>query len=192
MTLFLLGLAIFFGPHFYSALRSRDPDSDLRKRMGEGPYMGTYSLVSLLGFGLIIYGFGASRGAGVLYTPPIWTQHLNLVLMIIALILLVASQLPAGHIKKTMKHPMLVAVKVWAIGHLLANGELNSVILFGSFLAFDVLDRIIVKKRDDNGKGPDREMNHVMDGVSVVVGLAVWAALAFWLHPILFGVRVIA
>lgn len=191
MTLFLLGLAIFFGAHLFSALRSRDPDSDLRKRMGEGAYMSGYSLISLLGFGLIIYGYGATRGAGVLYAPPIWTQHLNLLLMIIAMVLLVASQLPAGYIKKTMKHPMLVAVKVWAIGHLLANGELNSVILFGSFLAYAVFDRIMVKRRGDNGPGPDITLNPVMDGVSVIVGLAAYAALAFWLHPILFGVRAI-
>lgn len=192
MTLFLLGLAIFFGVHLFSALRSRDPDTDLRKRLGDGPYRGGYSLISLLGFGLIIYGYGATRGAGVLYAPPIWTQHLNLLLMVVALILLVASQLPAGYIKKTMKHPMLLSVKIWAIGHLLANGELNSVLLFGSFLAYAVFDRIMVKRRGDNGPGPDVALSPVMDGVSVLAGLAAWAALAFWLHPILFGVRVIA
>ena len=192
MTLFLLGLAIFFGLHIFSAIRSRAPESDLRQRLGEGTYMGLYSLVSLAGFVMIVYGFGAARGAGVLYTPPIWAQHLNLVLMIPALILLVASQLPAGHIKKISKHPMLLSIKIWAVGHLLANGELNSVILFGSFLAYAVFDRIMVKKRGDNGPGPDVKLSPLMDGISVIVGLGAWAALAFWLHPILFGVRVIA
>lgn len=192
MTLFLLGLVIFFGLHVFSAIRSREPESDLRQRLGEGPYMGLYSLVSLAGFVMIVYGFGAARGAGVLYTPPIWAQHLNLVLMIPALILLVASQLPAGHIKKISKHPMLLSIKIWAVGHLLANGELNSVILFGSFLAYAVFDRIMVKKRGDNGPGPDVKLSPLMDGISVIVGLGAWAALAFWLHPILFGVRVIA
>ncbi len=192
MTLFLLGLVIFFGLHVFSAIRSREPESDLRQRLGEGPYMGLYSLVSLAGFVMIVYGFGAARGAGVLYTPPIWAQHLNLVLMIPALILLVASQLPAGHIKKISKHPMLLSIKIWAVGHLLANGELNSVILFGSFLAYAVFDRIMVKKRGDNGPGSDVKLSPLMDGISVIVGLGAWAALAFWLHPILFGVRVIA
>lgn len=190
MTLFIAGLVVFFGVHIFSAVRSRAPGKDLREKMGYGPFMGAYGLVSLIGFVLIIYGFGATRGAGLLYTPPTWAQHLNLLLMIPALILLVASQLPAGYLKKWTKHPMLVAVKIWAVGHLLANGELNSVILFGSFLAYAVFDRIMVKKRGDNGPGSDATLNPAMDGVSVAVGLATWAALAFWLHPILFGVRV--
>ncbi len=191
MTYFIIGLVMFFGLHLYSAVRSRAAESDLRERLGYGPFMGGYSLVSLIGFGLIIYGFGASRGAGLLYTPPTWAQHLNLVLMVPALILLVASQVPAGHIKKITKHPMLLSVKIWALGHLLANGELNSVILFVSFLAFAVFDRIMVKRRGDNGPGADIALNPTMDLVSVAVGVAAWAAIAFWLHPILFGVQVI-
>ena len=189
MTLFLLGLAIFFGAHFYSALRSRAPEKDIKTRLGYGPYMGLYSLVSLVGLVLIIYGYGASRGAGLLYTPPTWMAHLNLVLMIPAMILLIASQIPTGRLKKMSKHPMLLAVKIWAVGHLLANGELNSVILFGSFLAFAVFDRIMVKKRGDIGPGPDAVTNSTMDVIAVIGGLAVWAVLLFWLHPILFGVR---
>lgn len=191
MTYFIIGLVMFFGLHLYSAVRSRAAESDLRERLGYGPFMGGYSLVSLIGFGLIIYGFGASRGAGLLYTPPTWAQHLNLVLMVPALILLVASQVPAGHIKKITKHPMLLSVKIWALGHLLANGELNSVILFVSFLAFAVFDRIMVKRRGDNGPGAAIALNPTMDLVSVAVGVAAWAAIAFWLHPILFGVQVI-
>jgi uncharacterized membrane protein len=191
MLMFLAGLVIFFGVHIFSAVRSRDPGKDLRARMGYGPYMGLYGLVSIIGFVLIIYGYGATRGAGVLYVPPPWLAHINLLLTIPALILLVASQIPAGHIKKVSKHPMLLAVKLWALGHLLANGELNSVILFGSFLAYGVFDRIMVKRRGDNGPGPDVALSPVMDGVSVVVGLGAWAAIAFWLHPILFGVNAI-
>lgn len=192
MTLFLIGLVIFFGLHVYSALRSRAPDSDLRQRLGYGPFMGGYSLISLIGFGLIVYGFDAARGAGVLYTPPVWLQHVNLILTIPALILLVASQLPAGHIAKLAKHPMLLAVKLWALGHLLANGEVNSVLLFGSFLAYAVFDRIMVKRRGDNGPGPDAPLNPMMDGIALIVGLGAWAAIALWLHPILFGVRALA
>lgn len=191
MTIFLVGLAVFFGLHVYSALRSRAAESDLRERLGYGPFMGGYSLISLIGFVMIVYGFGASRGAGLLYTPPTWAQHLNLVLMIPALILLVASQFPAGHIAKITKHPMLLSVKVWALGHLLANGELNSVILFGSFLAYAVFDRIMVKRRGDNGPGPEATLNPTMDILSIVIGVGAWAAIAFWLHPILFGVQVI-
>lgn len=188
MTLFLIGIVVFFGLHLYSAVRARTPEKDLKSRLGYGPYMGIYSLISLIGLALIIYGFGAARSAGILYTPPTWMAHINLVLTLPAMILLVASQVPAGRIKKATKHPMLLAIKFWALGHLLANGEVNSVILFGSFLAFAVFDRIMVKRRGDFGPGDDVTLNTSMDVVSVIVGVAVWAALAFWLHPILFGV----
>lgn len=188
MTLFILGLALFFGLHIYSAVRSRQPGRDLRVRFGEGPYMGLYSVISLIGFVMIIYGYGATRGAGLLYVPPTWMAHINLVLTMPAMILLVASQIPAGHIKKLSKHPMLLAIKLWAVGHLLANGELNSVLLFGSFLAYAVFDRIMVKRRGDNGPNSDIALKPLMDLVSVLVGLGVWAVIAIWLHPILFGV----
>lgn len=192
MTLFLTGLAIFFGLHLYSAVRSRHAEYDLKKRMGYGVFMGGYSVISLIGFGLIIYGYGVTRGIGLLYSPPIWMKHVNLALMIPAMILLVASQLPPGRISKAAKHPMLLAVKLWAAGHLLANGELNSLILFGSFLAYAVFDRIMVKQRGDNGPGPDVTLDSKMDGVALIAGLGLWAAIAYWLHPILFGVPAIS
>lgn len=191
MIYFVTGLVVFFGVHLFSALRSRAPGSDIKEKMGYGPYMGLYSLVSLISFALIVYGFGVARGAGILYAPPTWLAHINLLLTIPALILLIASQVPAGYIKKATKHPMLLAVKLWALGHLLANGELNSVLLFGSFLAYAIFDRIMVKRRGDNGPGPDVTLSPMMDIVSVIGGLGAWAAIALWLHPILFGVNAI-
>ena len=192
MTVFVAGLLIFFGSHIYSALRSREPGKDIKTRIGYGPYMGLYSLVSLIGLILIVYGYGATRGAGMVYDAPSWGVHVNLLLMLLALVLLVAAQIPAGYIKRVSKHPMLLSVKLWAFGHLLANGELNSVILFGSFLAYAIFDRVMVKRRGDNGPGPDASVSTAMDVAAIVVGGAVWAALAFWLHPVLFGVEVIA
>ena len=192
MGAFSLGLFMFFGLHLYSAVRSREPGQDLRQKLGYGPYMGIYSLISLIGFVLICIGYAQTRGLGALYVPPIWTRHLNLAIMIPALILLVASQLPAGYIKKVTRHPMLLAVKLWAAGHLLANGELNSVLLFGLFLFFAVFDRVMVKRRGDNGVGPDVTLSPLMDGISVLAGLGLWAAIALYLHPILFGVAVIS
>ncbi len=191
MTILLIGLAVFFGLHIFSAVRSRDPDKDIKQKLGHGPYMGLYSLISIVGFVLIVYGFGAARGSGVLYTPPTWMGHVNVFLMVPALFLLVASQIPAGYIKKATKHPMLLATKIWAFGHLLANGELNSVLLFGIFLAFAVFDRIMVKRRGDNGPSPDAALNPMMDFVSVIVGAVIWVAIALWLHPILFGVSAV-
>lgn len=192
MTLLISGLVVFFGAHLFSALRSREAGKDLRVKMGYGPYMGLYSLVSIIGFVLIVYGYGASRGGDVLYVAPSWGRHVNMLFMLISMILLIASQLPAGKIKKVTKHPMLLSVKLWAFGHLLANGELNSVLLFGSFLAYAVFDRIMVKRRGDTGVGSHVQLSTPMDIVSVVVSVGLWAALVYYLHPILFGVPVIA
>ncbi|MFN3912210.1 NnrU family protein [Hyphomonas sp.] len=189
MTYLILGLAIFFASHLFSAFRSRAPGKDLKEKVGAGPYMGLYSLVSIAGFALIVWGYGAARPSPILYTPPAFLAHVNLLLMVIAMILLASAYLPTGHLKKAVKHPMLAAVKVWAFGHLLANGELNSVLLFGSFLAYGVIDRIAVKKRGDNGPGPDAAVNVMGDIGAVVVGLGAYAAIAFYLHPVLFGVQ---
>lgn len=190
MTILIAGLVVFIGVHVYSAVRSRVPGSDLREKIGYGTYMGLYSLVSAIGLGLIIYGYDAARPAQVLYTPPSWAAHLNYVLMPLALIALAAAYLPTGHIKKMLKHPMLVAVKLWAVGHLLANGELNSVLLFGVFLAYAVFDRIAVKRRGDNGPGAGVQANVLGDVLAVAIGLGVSAALILWLHPVLFGVSI--
>ncbi|MEO0549799.1 MAG: NnrU family protein [Pseudomonadota bacterium] len=189
MIVFITGLVIFFGLHIFSAVRTREPGQDLRVRMGEGPYMGLYSLVSLVGFALMIYGYILTRGGTVLYIAPVWGRHVTLALMLPALILLVASQLPASWIKKVTKHPMLVAVKIWALSHLLANGELNAVILFGSFLGYAVFDRIMVKRRAVSD-GPAASPSVIMDVISVVAGSALYVALYLWLHPVLFGVRI--
>lgn len=187
MTYLILGLVIFFGAHLFTAFRSRAPGKDIKARLGYGPYMGLYSLVSAIGLGLIIWGFGAARPAPVLYVPPAGLAHLNLALMLPALILLAAAYLPTGRIKKAVKHPMLAAVKIWALGHLLANGELNSVLLFGSFLAYGVIDRIAVKKRGDLGPGPDAPVSAMGDLAAIVIGAGAYAAILLWLHPILFG-----
>ena len=190
MLYLILGLVIFFGAHLFTTFRSREPGKDIKAKLGYGPYMGLYSLVSISGFVLICWGFGATRDAGSLYMAPSWGRHVNLALMLPSLILLAASQLPTGAIKKAVKHPMLVAVKLWAFGHLLANGELNSVILFGSFLAYAVIDRIAVKKRGDNGPARDAAVSVMSDVGAVVIGGGLYVAILMWLHPILFGVAI--
>lgn len=187
MTYLILGLIIFFGAHLFSAFRSRAPGRDIREKLGYGPYMGLYTLVSAVGLGLFLWGFGAMRPAPILYTPPAGLAHLNLVLMLPALILLAAAYTPTGRIRKAVKHPMLVAVKIWAFGHLLANGELNSVILFGSFLGYAVIDRIALKKRGDNGPAPDAPVSAMGDIAAVGIGVAAYLFLLFWFHPILTG-----
>ncbi len=192
MLYLILGLVIFFGPHLFTTFRSREPGKDIKVKLGYPTYMGIYSLVSIIGFVLICYGYAATRGAGILYTPPSWGQHVNMLLMLPALILLIASQLPTGAIKKATKHPMLVAVKLWAFGHLLANGELNSVILFGAFLAYAVIDRIAVKKRGDLGPAKDAPSSVMADVGSVLIGALVYVAFVLWLHQMLIGVPIVA
>ncbi|HBX96402.1 MAG TPA: NnrU family protein [Hyphomonas sp.] len=191
MPYLIAGLVVFFGVHLFSAFRSRKPGEDLKQRIGYGPYMGLYSLISLIGLVLIIYGYDAARWMGSLYFAPSWGSHVNMALMLPALIFLVAANLPTGRIKKALKHPMLVAVKLWALGHLLANGEWNSIILFGSFLAYAVIDRIAVKKRGDNGPPGDVAVSNMGDIGALVIGTGVYVAFVFHLHQWLIGVPVV-
>lgn len=187
MIYLVAGLLLFFGPHLFSTFRSREPGKDLRAKLGEGPYMGLYSLVAIAGVALIAYGYGEMRPAAVIWTPPTMLKHLNILIQLGAFIILFAAYTPTGHIKKATKHPMLVGVKLWATGHLLANGELNSIILFGAFLAYAVIDRIALKKRGDNGPGSEVTPSVMGDVLAAVIGIGVWLALLLWLHPILFG-----
>lgn len=187
MTYLIAGIMLFFGSHLFSAFRSREPGRDLKQKLGYGPYMGLYSLIAIAGLVLIVIGYDAMRPSTIVWMPPEWLKHLNIVIQLLAFVILPAAYLPTGHIRKALKHPMLVAVKLWAAGHLLANGELNSVILFGSFLAYAVIDRIAVKKRGDHGPPADVKPQLLGDGLAVVIGAGVWFAILFWLHPVLFG-----
>src|SRR3712207_2723514 len=137
MTLLILGLVLFLGTHAFTM--ARGPRASLRARMGEGPYKGVYSLLSLAGIVLISIGYGRYRAAGYIpvWDPPVWTRHLSLLLVWFAFVAFVAAYLP-GRIKSTLKHPMLASVKIWALAHLIANGDLGSIILFGSFLVWAV------------------------------------------------------
>ncbi|RIJ22359.1 NnrU family protein [Henriciella barbarensis] len=192
MVYLLAGLALFFGAHIYSALRTRAPERRIEARIGAGPFKGLYTLVAIAGLVLIVWGYGAMRPAAIIWQPPVWTVHLNILIQLIAMPILIAANLPPGYIKKTLKHPMLVAVKVWAIGHLLANGELNSILLFGSFLAYAVFDRIMVKKRGETGLPAEVRVSVMSDVIAVLIGLIIWGAMIFGLHEILFGQPVIA
>jgi uncharacterized membrane protein len=163
-------------------------------RIGEGAWKGLYSLVSLLGLCLIIYGYGESRlTTGVLYTPPTFLRHIALLLMLFAFIILAAGFLPAGHIAMKTKHPQVLAVKIWAFAHLLANGETNSVILFGAFLAWGVLVRISLKRRERAGEKVLPVFKSTRyDVIAVAIGLVAYLAFIWRLHEWLIGVQPIA
>jgi uncharacterized membrane protein len=189
MLILIFGLVLFLGIHSVRIFAPGLREAQISAR-GPGAWRGLYSLVAFAGLVLIVWGYGLARQtAPILYEPPVWTRHLNLLLMVFAFIALAASQLPAGRIKATLKHPMLVAVKIWALGHLLANGDLAALLLFGTFLAWAVLDRISVKRRGDSGPavGPLK-----WDVAAIVIGLFAYALFAFVLHEWLIGVPVIA
>jgi uncharacterized membrane protein len=186
MTLFLIGIIVFFGAHLFTAF-FRGAREGLVAAIGEGPYKGLYSLVSVAGFALFVLGW-RQADASLLYAPAPALRHVAFALVPLAMILLAAAYLPAGKIAAAVRHPMLAGVKLWAFAHLLANGEVRSVILFGAFLAYGVLDRIAVKRRN----APVREAGPLRnDVIAVVAGLGVSALLVFWLHQYVGGVALV-
>jgi uncharacterized membrane protein len=189
MIVLVAGLLLFFGTHSI-AIFAPEVRARAQSGVGEGPWKAGHGLVSLLGFALIIYGFGLARQAPVLlYTPPHWLRHLTLLLMLPVFPLLLAAYLP-GRIKSAVKHPMLAAVKFWALAHLLSNGMLADVLLFGGFLAWAVADRISLKSRTQALKtaAPGR----FNDLIAVVLGLGLYGLFIAWAHVRLFGVSPLA
>src|ERR1700750_2207760 len=186
----IVGLVLFLGIHTLTT--QRDLRARLIKSMGERGYKIAYALVSLAGFALIVWGFAHYRAAGLwpVWSPPRAQKHLNTALMLPAVILVVAAYL-RGHIYTAVKHPMLAGVKLWAFGHLLANGDLGGIILFGSFLAWAVFDRISLKRRADAGAPPIPVGGVTNDAIAVAVGGVAYLALAFAFHPVVIGVPVI-
>jgi uncharacterized membrane protein len=185
MAVLIAGLVVFLGMHsiaiFAPEMRAR-----VRERLGEGPWKAGYAVVSLIGFVMVVYGFGLARQSPVvLYTPPHWMRHVTFLFMLPVFPLILAAYLP-GRIKAATKHPMLAAVKFWAFGHLLANGTLADVLLFGGFLAWAVMDRISLKRRPQTMRtAPPGRLNDV---VAVVLGLALYVFFIGWAHLRLFGV----
>jgi uncharacterized membrane protein len=183
MGIYIAGLVIFFGAHLFPAFAWGRREA-MVGRLGVGPYKGLFALVTLIGFVLIVLGW-RQASAEVIWTAPDWWRTVNFLLMPFATIAIAAAYLPAGRIAGALKHPMLVAVKIWAFVHLVGNGDVRSILLFGSFLAYAVVDRIAVKKRGDHGRaaGPVRN-----DVIAIVVGLVIYAAIVMWLHPYLSGI----
>ena len=190
LLVMILGLVLFLGVHTLTTQR------DLRARfvasMGEGGYKIFYALVSLAGLALIAWGFADYRATGWIdvWNPPKMFKHVTVGLMLPAVIMVVASYI-RGRIYTTLKHPMLTGVKLWAAAHLLANGDLGSIILFGSFLAWAVFDRISLKHRADAGAPPIPVGGSVNDLIAIAVGVVAYLALAFAFHPVVIGVPVV-
>lgn len=189
MLLFLLGLLLFLGVHSVS-IAAPDWRARVVARRGDKAWKGLYSIVAGLGLVLLVIGYGlASREPVVLYSPPAGLRHFALLVMLPVFPLLFATYLP-GRIRRAAKHPTLLAVKFWAAAHLLANGMLVDVILFGAFLAWAVADRISVKRRSaaEAHAAPAAPASPRNDLIAVTGGLAVYAVFVLWVHRWLIGV----
>lgn len=192
MLVLVAGLILFLGVH---SVRIFDGEyrSAFIARRGEGPWKGIYSLVSIIGFVLIVWGFGLARqNPIVLWDPPVWTRHLAILLNLVAFVLLAAYLVPPGRMKARLGHPMVLAVKVWAFAHLIANGTLADLVLFGSFLVWAVADYAASRRRDRREGivrvgGPARN-----DLIATAVGAVIWGAMLFGLHQWLIGVSPLA
>jgi uncharacterized membrane protein len=189
MITLLIGLVLFLGTHSVRIVAD-DWRTGVRAKLGENAWKGAYSIVSLVGFVLICVGFGHARlEPTVLWASPTWTRHLAALLTLPAFVLIAAAQVPGNTIKATVKHPMVLGVKVWALAHLLANNTLAELILFGAFLVWSVFDYRSSRQRD-RAAGTAYPPGRVgPTGVAVIAGLVAWAVFAFWAHAALIGVR---
>ncbi len=190
LALEILGLIVFLGAHVFVTMRGRR--DALVKSMGEWPYKGAFSIVSIIGIVLIGYGFARYRDAGpiALWQPPEWTREIVVFLMWPASICIAAAYLP-GTIKRVLKHPMLVGVKIWAVAHLCANGDLGGIILFGSVLLWAGYDRFTLKHRGDPGAPPIPLGGVRNDVLAIIVGTILYLALGLLFHPLVIGLPVL-
>ncbi len=189
MTLLVAGLVLFLGAH---SVRIFADDWRTRTiaRTGEARWKTVYSLVSLAGFVLIVWGYGAARETPVaVFAPPVWARHLASLLTLPAFVLLAAAKGPANRIRAAVGHPMVAGVKLWAFAHLLANGTLADVVLFGSFLAWAIADFVAARRRDRAAGTAPAPGSIGATLVATAIGLAAWALFAFVLHGPLIGVR---
>ncbi len=189
MSVLVAGLVLFLGLHSLRIFADGWRNAQVA-RLGEKPWKGLFALASLVGFVLIVYGYGLARQSPVvLYTPPVWSRHVAALLMLPAFILIVAGNMRGTKMKAAVGHPMLLGTKVWAFGHLLANGTLADVVLFGSFLVWAIADYASARRRDRLAGVAYRPGAISRDVLAVVIGVVAWAVFGFWLHGPLIGVR---
>lgn len=184
----MAGLLLFLGVHS-TRVFANDWRNTTIARLGEKPFKGIYALLSLTGFVLLVWGYGQARQQGMmLWNPPVATRHIAALLMLVAFVLLSAANIPGNHIKARLHHPMVLGTKVWALAHLLANGSLASVVLFGSFLVWAVVLFAASRKRDRREQTVYAPGTAGATALVVVAGVVSWAVFTFWLHRVLIGV----
>jgi len=189
MSLLILGLVLFLGAHSVRIFAGDWRQAQLA-RLGEARWKGACSLISAIGLGLIVWGYGGARvDSPVLWSPPYWTRHLAALLTLPAIILLIAAYLPGSHLKAAVGHPMIAGVKLWALAHLLANGKLAAVTLFGAFLVWAIVDFVSARRRDRTAGRAYAVLGWSRDALVVATGLLVWMLFALYGHVWLIGVR---
>ncbi len=189
MTALILGLLIFLGTH---SLRIAADGWRARHiaRLGEMRWKGLYSLASVAGLALIVWGYGLTREVPVdLWVPPLWTRHVTTLLTLPAFILLAAAYVPDNSFKTAIGHPMVAGVKLWALAHLISNGRLGDVMLFGAFLVWAAFDFRAARRRDRAAGVQRAPGTPARNAATIVIGVIAWAAFAAFLHAWLIGVK---
>jgi uncharacterized membrane protein len=188
LVILIFGLIVLLGAHIFVTFRRHR--EQLIARLGRNSYRGLFSIVSLIGLALIVWGYAGYRAHGLveIWSPPAFMHHITVLLMLIAVIFITAAFIPS-HIKAGLHHPMLASIKTWAVAHLLSNGDLGSIVMFGAFLAWGVYARIAAKRCGDLGAtvAPAGWTNDIL---VIIVGLVVFFLLGFYFHPYVIGVRV--
>ncbi len=188
MTVLILGLIVFLGVHSLRIVAGPWRQRTIA-RIGENAWKGAYSLVSIAGFVLLVWGYGEARQqSAMLYDPPVFSRHIAALLMLLSFVLLAAAYMPHNHFKERLGHPMIVGVKVWAFAHLLANGRAADVLLFGAFLAWAVVDFIAARRRDRAAGTVYPAGDEIRTVLTVVAGVMLWALFVAGLHLWLIGV----
>jgi len=190
LNILILGLAVFLATHVFVSFR--ETRASVIERVGLPLYRSLFAIVSLVGLALIIWGYAQYRAHDLvqLWSPPAFMRHITIGLVFFAVVFVVAAFFPS-HIKTRLKHPMLAGVKTWALAHLLSNGDLGSVLLFGTFLAWGIYARIAAKRRGDVGvAAKPAPVGWTNDIIVMALGTAIFLALGFWFHPYVIGAPV--
>lgn len=188
LLILVIGLVVLLGAHVFVTFR--EARARLMAQLGRNGYRALFSVVAIVGLALIVWGYGDYRAHEwiQIWSPPAFMRHITVGLMLLSVIFITASFIPS-HIKNWLQHPMLASIKIWALAHLLSNGDLGSILLFGSFLAWGVYARIAAKRRGDLG-ATSASADWANDAIVVVVGIGIFIALGYYFHPHVIGVPV--
>lgn len=189
MTVLLLGLLLFLGVHSVRIVAD-DWRSARLARVGEMRWKAVYSLLSVVGFVVLVWGYGLARQQPLaLWQPPLWTRHLASLLTLVAFVLVAAAYVPRNAFKARLHHPMVLGVKVWALAHLMANGNVADLLLFGAFLLWAAASFRAARRRDRASNAAYAAATPAGTLATLVVGAAAWAGFALWAHAAWIGVR---